>query len=92
MLKVVNFVKKKVLIDKLRDHCHLTGAYSGPSRNKCNINVTQKQSIFISIVFHSFTNYDCNLFFKMLVDRKNDKVKFDIIPKTNEKYISVTYG
>ena len=27
-----------------------------------------------------------------LVDKKNDKVKFDIIPKTNEEYISVTYG
>ena len=23
---------------------------------------------------------------------KNDKVKFDIIPKTNEEYISVNYG
>ena len=23
---------------------------------------------------------------------KNDKVKFDIIPKTNVEYISVTYG
>ena len=30
--------------------------------------------------------------FLKLVDRKNDKVKFDIIPKTNEEYISVTYG
>ena len=32
------------------------------------------------------------MFFKKLVDRKNDKVKFDIIPKTNEEYKSVTYG
>ena len=32
------------------------------------------------------------MFFKKLVDLKNDKVKFDIIPKTNEEYISVTYG
>ena len=31
-------------------------------------------------------------FFKKLVDKKNDKVKFEIIPKTNEEYISVTYG
>ena len=27
-----------------------------------------------------------------MVDKKNDKVKFNIIPKTNEDYISVTYG
>ena len=30
--------------------------------------------------------------FKKLVDKKNDKAKSDIIPKTNEEYISVTYG
>ena len=32
------------------------------------------------------------MFFKKLVDKKNNKVKFDIIPKTNEEYLSVTYG
>ena len=32
------------------------------------------------------------MFFKKLVDKKKDKVKCDIIPKTNEEYISVTYG
>ena len=32
------------------------------------------------------------MFFKKLVVKKIDKVKFDIIPQTNEEYISVTYG
>ena len=32
------------------------------------------------------------MFFKKLVDLKKDKVKFKIIPKTNEEYISVKYG
>ena len=32
------------------------------------------------------------MFSKKLVDKKNDKVKFEVIPKTNEEYISVTYG
>ena len=32
------------------------------------------------------------MFFKMLIDLKNDQVKFDIFPKTNEEYISVAYG
>ena len=32
------------------------------------------------------------MFFKKLVDKKKDKVDFDIIPKTNEEYIPVTYG
>ena len=31
-------------------------------------------------------------FLKNWLTKKNDTVKFDIIPKTNEEYISVTYG
>ena len=32
------------------------------------------------------------MFSKKLVDKNKDKVDFEIIPKTNEEYISVTYG
>ena len=32
------------------------------------------------------------MFFKKLVDKKNDKVEFDIISETNQGYISVTHG
>ena len=88
----VDFVKKNIESDKNRNHCHLTGKYRGPAHNVCNINVKQKDSNFISFVFHNFSNYDCHMFFKRLVDLKKDKVKFEIIPKTNEKYISVKYG
>ena len=89
---ICRFCEKHIESDKVRDHCHLTGKYRGPSHSKCNINVTQKQSNFIPFISHNFSNYDCHMFFKKLVDKKNDKVKFDIIPKTNEEYISVTYG
>ena len=81
-----------MISDKVRDHFHLTGKYRGPAHSKCNIIVTQDKSSIIPFVFHNFSNYDCHLFFKKLVDKKNWKVKFDIIPKTNEEYISVTYG
>ena len=88
----VDFVKKNIDSDKVRDHCHLTGKYRGPAHSKCNINVTQKQSNFIPFIFHSFSNYDCHMFFRKLIDMKNDKIKFNIVPKTNEEYISVSYG
>ena len=32
------------------------------------------------------------MFSKKLVDKTNNKVNFDINPKTNEEYTSVTYG
>ena len=89
---ICRFCEKFIEYDKVRDHCHLTGKYRGPAHSKCNIIVTQKQSNFIPFIFHNFSNYDCHMFFKKLVDEKNDRVKFDIIPKTNEEYISVTYG
>ena len=78
--------------DKVRDHCHLTGKNKGTADSNCNINVTQDKSNFIAFIFHNFSNYDWLMFFKKLVDKKNDEVKVDIVPKTNEEYISVTYG
>ena len=86
------FCEKEILSDKVRDHSHLTGKYRGPAHNTGNINVKQKDSNFIPFAFHNFSNYDCHMFFKRLVDLKKDKVKFEIIPKTNEEYISVRYG
>ena len=89
---ICRLCEKNIESDKVRDHCHLTGKYRGPAHSKCNINITQKQSNFIPFIFHNFSNYDCHMFFKKLVDKKKDKVDFEIIPKTNEDYISVTYG
>ena len=91
LITFFDFVKKNET-DKVRDHCHLTGKYRGPPHSICNINVTQGQNNFTPFVIYIFSNYDCHIFFKKLVDLKNDKVKFDIIPKTNEEYISVTNG
>ena len=89
---ICRFCEKNIESDKVRDHCHLTRKYRGPAHYKCDIIVTQDQSNFIPFIFHNFSNYDCYTFFKKLVDNKNDKVKFDILPKTNEEYLSVTYG
>ena len=86
---ICRFCEKKILSDKVRDHCDLTGKYRGPAHNTCNINVKQKDSNFIPFAFHNFSNYDCHMFFKRLVDLKKDKVKFKIIPKTNEENFAV---
>ena len=91
--EVCRFCRKEIFDDKFTDLCHLTGKIRVETHNKCDVNVTQKeQSNFILFVFQIFSNYKCHLFFKKLVDQKNDKVKFDIIPETNKENISVTYG
>ena len=87
-----SFCEKFIETDKVRDHCQLTGKYRGAAHNNCSIFVTQKQSNFIPFIFHNFSDYYCHLFFKKLVAKKNDKVKFDIIPKTNQENKSKNYG
>ena len=91
-INICRFCEKEIYSDEIRDHCHLTFKYGGPTHNKCNIIVTHKQSNFIPFVFPNFSNYNCHSFFKKLVDEKNDHVKFDYIPETNAEYLSVTYG
>ena len=79
------------LEDKVRDHCHLTDKYRA-AHYTCNVKVKRNKSKFIHSMFHNFSNYDCHLFFKTLVDRKPSQVPLQIIPKTNEEDISVTTG
>ena len=89
---ICRFCEQNIESDKVRDHCHLTGKYRGPAHNVCNIIIKQKDSNFIPFAIHNFSNYDCHMFFKRLIDSKKDKVKFKIITKTNEKYVKVKYG
>ena len=88
--KICRFFEKEITWSKVGDYRLMTGEYRCPAHKTCNINVIQKQSSFIPIAFDSFSNYDCHLFFKEKVEKKKDEVKFDIIPKTTEEYISVT--
>ena len=74
--KFCRFCEKEILSDKVRDHCRLTGKCRGPAHSKFDTNVTQKQSNYKPFLFHNFSIYDCHMFFKKLVDEKNDKVKF----------------
>ena len=75
---VCRFCEKEILSDKFRDHCHLTGKYRGPAHNTLNINVTQDKSNIIPFIFHNFSNYDCHLFFKKLVDKRKDMDVLDL--------------
>ena len=70
---ICRFCEEETFSDKVRDHCHLTGKYRGPSHSKCNINATEDKSTFIPFIIHNFSNYDCHLFFKKIVDKKKIK-------------------
>ena len=90
--KICRFCEKNIECDQVRDICHLTGKNRGSAHNTCNINVRQKDSSFIPSAIHNFNIYDCHMFFKRLVNLKNEKVNFKNFPKTKEDYILVSYG
>ena len=70
---------------KVRDHCHYTGQYRGPTHRNCNLRY--KIPSFIPIVFHNLGGYDAHLFIREL-GKKFDKGKIGVIAENKEKYIS----
>ena len=46
---------------KVRDHCHLTGAYRGACHSICNLNKINNKDIKIPVFFHNLKNYDAHL-------------------------------
>ena len=68
----------KTRINKVRDHCHETGKYRGPTCKICNLRY--KQQNFIPVIFHNGSGYDFNLLYSELFKQKNDKRKVDNIP------------
>ena len=92
IVNICRFCDKEFCSKEFRDQCQLTGKNRDPAHQNCNFTVTQKKSNFIPFLFNSFSIYDCHLFFRNLVDKRDDESKFDITLETNEKCLSATYG
>ena len=74
---ICSFCEKNTESKKVGDHCQLTGKYRGPAQKNGKIIDTQDKSKDIPFISHNLTNYVCHMFSQNLVDKKNDKVKFD---------------
>ena len=49
---------KRISVDKVTDHCFLTGIYGVPAHQKHKFNVSQKHCKNIPFASNNFTNYD----------------------------------
>ena len=74
---------------KVLDHCHYTGKFLGYAHNMCNLK--RRTLNFIPIVAHNLSNYDLHPLCKKLHEF-DKKCKIDVIPSTDEKYISLSVG
>ena len=70
---------------KIRDHCHCTGKYRGPTHRNCNLRY--KIPSHIPIVLHNLNRYDAHLFIRELGKETN---KIGVITENKEKHISFT--
>ena len=79
------WIGKQVLnIDKVKDHCNVTGKFRGAAHNKCNINLRLPRKI--PIIFHNLQGYDGHIIFKELNSFNAD---ISVIPKGIDKYMSI---
>ena len=81
----VIIIKLIMVLDIVRDHCHIIIKYRVSAHRDCSINL--KLNGNIPAVFHNLKNYDSHLIMKKL-EKFNLKKKF--IPNGPEKYISFT--
>ena len=68
---------------KVRDHCHYTGCYKGPTHLLCNLRY--KIPSYIPVVFHNLSGYDTHPFIKELGKHSKD---IEVIAKNKEDYIT----
>ena len=76
---------QKIIKDKVRDHCHITGKFRGSAHKECNSKLRIPRKL--PIIFHNLEGYDGHIIFKELNNFKD--IDMRVIPKLSEKYMSI---
>ena len=76
-------------LDKVRDHCHLSGKFRYTLCSTCNLTLA-KRPPEIHLFFHGLSNYDSHFIIQKLYNFSSTEIK--IIPKNTEKYLSFSVG
>ena len=50
---------------KVKDHCHITGAFRGPTCNTCNLKF--KTLHFLLVLFHNLRNNDLHFYISSII-------------------------
>jgi hypothetical protein len=80
-------IKDDGKVDKVRDHCHISGHFRGPSHNQCNRDFKFKQTI--PVIFHNLRGYDSHIIMQHIGSYEE---KITCIANNMEKYISFSLG
>ena len=67
------------IMNKVRDHCHITGQYRGAAHRDCNLKwAISSEKLKIPVIFHNLKGYDCHFIMQKLGKLINDRVVYDI--------------
>ena len=61
---LVGFVKKLIVDEKVRDHCHVTEKFRDAAHWSCNINIQLTRKV--PVIYHNLRGYNSHLIFKDL--------------------------
>ena len=77
---------------QIQHYCKLPGKYLGNSHNQCIHKAeARNKNHFVHVLFHNLEGYDSHIFVNDLINNSENK-KIIVIPHTNEKFMSITYG
>jgi hypothetical protein len=85
-------------LEKVRDHCHITGRYRGCAHQNCNLQYQfsadkRNDAFYVPVIFHNLRGYDGKIILKQY--RKEAKgfcEKLSAIPNSSEKFLSFSIG
>ena len=79
-------------VDRVRDHCHITGKYRGAAHNACNLKLRiYPDKTKVPVVFHNLRGYDGHLIMSAL-GKVAEGQKISCIPNNMEKYMTFSVG
>ena len=76
---------QKIIKDKVRDHCHITGKFRGAAHKECNSKLRIPRKL--PIIFHNLGS-DGHIIFKEL--NNFDNINIQVVPKSSETYMSIS--
>ena len=83
------------IMNKVRDHCHITGEYRGAAHRDCNLKwAISSEKLKIPVIFHNLKGYDCHFIMQKIGDliRRDVNINVGVIASNFEKYIGFRLG
>jgi hypothetical protein len=85
-------------LEKVRDHCHLTGRYRGCAHQNCNLQYQfsadkKNDAFYVPVIFHNLRGYDGKIILKQYRKEATGFCeKLSAIPNSSEKFLSFSIG